>query len=339
MKPDREQVRKWKTILSPYFGADARRSAIQLTISAILFFGTWGAMLWSLEVSYWLTLVLAVFAAAFLMRLFMIQHDCGHGSFFRSQTLANAVGFIIGVLTLTPYHYWRKTHAIHHAHSGDLDLRSFGEIQTLTIDEYEALPPLKRLGYRVYRNPFVLFGPGAAFQFLIKHRYPWDVPREWKREWRSVWWTNLALVVVVAAAWLTIGLERFLLVQVPITLFACAMGVWLFYVQHQYEDAYWHRHVDWNYYDAALHGSSHLVLPKPLQWVTANIGLHHVHHLNSRIPNYRLQECHDENPELHEALRMTIRDGLKTLPLALWDEPRNQLISFREYHRRRTQVA
>ena len=331
MKPDREQVRKWKEILSPYWGADNRRSTIQLVISAVLFLGTWALMLWSLDVSYWLTVALAPFAAGFLMRLFMIQHDCGHGSYFKSQKLADAVGFVIGVLTLTPYHYWRKTHAIHHAHSGDLDLRSFGEIETLTIDEYESRTPFGQLFYRVYRNPIVLFGPGAAFQFLIKHRYPWDLPREWKREWRSVWLTNLALVAVVAVAWFTIGIERFLMVQVPITLFACALGVWLFYVQHQYEDAYWHRHVDWNYYDAALHGSSYLVLPKPLQWLTANIGLHHVHHLSSRIPNYRLERCHKENPELHAVTRMTILDGLKTLHLALWDESRNKLISFREY--------
>lgn len=336
MKPDREQVRRWKDILSPYFGADTWRSILQLTVSAGLFFGTWAVMLWSLDVHYGITLALAVLAAGFLMRLFMIQHDCGHGSYFKSQRAANAVGFVIGVLTLTPYHYWRKTHAIHHAHSGDLDLRSFGEIETLTIREYEALSPRQRLQYRVYRNPLILFGPGAAFQFLVKHRYPWDVPRQWKREWRSVWWTNVALAAVVALAWVTIGIERFLLVQAPITLFACAMGVWLFYVQHQYEEGYWHRHEDWNYYDAALHGSSFLVLPKPLQWLTANIGLHHVHHLSSRIPNYRLQRVHDENPELWEVTRMGILDGVKTLRLALWDERANRLISFSEYRRAQT---
>lgn len=333
MKPDREQVKKWKEILSPYFGPDNRKSAVQLTVSALLFFGTWALMYWSLGVSYYLTVALAIPAAGFLMRLFMIQHDCGHGAYFKSQKVANAVGFVIGVLTLTPYHYWRKTHAVHHAHSGDLDLRDFGEIMTLTIEEYEAQSPFKKFFYRVYRNPLVLFGPGAVFQFLIKHRYPWDVPREWKREWRSVWWTNLALATVVVVAFFTIGIERFLLVQVPITLFACALGVWLFYVQHQYEDAYWHRHEEWNYYDAGLHGSSFLQLPKPLQWLTANIGLHHVHHLSSRIPNYRLQRVHDENPELWEVTKMSMADGLKTLHLALWDPKGNRLISFREYRR------
>ena len=339
MSHDRAQAMKWKEILSPYFGADNQKSAVQLAVSAVLFFGTWVLMYWTLDVHYALTVALAIPAAGFLMRLFMIQHDCGHGSFFKSQKLANAVGFVIGVMTLTPYHYWRKTHAIHHAHSGDLDLRTFGEIETLTVEEFEALTPFKRLYYRVYRNPLVLFGPGAAFHFLFKHRYPWDVPRKWKREWRSVRWTNLALVGILVAAWATIGLQRFLMVQIPITLAACTMGVWLFYVQHQYEEAYWHRHVNWNYFDAGLYGSSFLVLPKPLQWLTANIGLHHVHHLNSRIPNYRLQKAHDENPELWEVHRLGIIDGIKTLPLALWDEPNNRLISFREYRNRRAASA
>lgn len=335
MKLDREQVERWRAILSPYFGPDHRRSAVQLVVTASLYAGSWALMLISLEVGYWLTLLLAVPTSAMLMRLFMIQHDCGHGSYFRSQKLADAVGFAIGVLALTPYHYWRKTHAIHHAHSGDLDLRTFGDISTKTVEEYEAMSRLQRLGYRIYRNPFVLFGPGAAFHFLVKHRFPWDIPRRWKREWRSVWWTNAALAGLLAAAWATTGLDRFLLVQLPVTLFACALGVWLFYVQHQFEEAYWHWHEDWNYYDAGLHGSSFLQLPKPLQWMTANIGLHHVHHLSSRIPNYRLQRCHDENRELWAVKRMTLFDSFKTLNLALWDEARQKLISFREYRRLR----
>ncbi len=185
----------------------------------------------------------------------------------------------------------------------------------------------------MYRNPIVLFGPGASFHFLVKHRFPWDIPRSWKREWRSVWWTNVVLVLVLVAAWFTIGIVPFLMVQVPITLVACALGVWLFYVQHQFEEGYYRWKVDWDYFDAGLHGSSHLVLPKPLQWMTANIGLHHVHHLSARIPNYRLQRCHDENPELWAVTKMTIKDALGTLWLALWDEERQKLISFREYRR------
>ena len=339
MKPDRARVQHWKRILSPYFGPSNRFSAWQMGYTAVLFAGAWALMYFSLAIGYWLTLILSVPTAGLLMRLFMFQHDCGHGSYFRSRRLACVTGSVIGVLTLTPYHYWRKTHAIHHAHSGDLDLRTFGDIVTITVREYEEMSWMQRLGYRFYRNPVVLFGPGAAFHFLVKHRFPWDVPRRWKREWRSVWWTNAAIAAILATAWLTIGIGPFLMIQLPVTLLACTFGVWLFYVQHQFEDAYWRWHEDWDYYDAALHGSSFLKLPRVLQWFTANIGLHHVHHLSARIPNYRLQRCHDENPELWKAPMMTLWDGLKTLRLSLWDEGRRKLISFREHRRLRTAAA
>jgi omega-6 fatty acid desaturase (delta-12 desaturase) len=242
---------------------------------------------------------------------------------------------VIGVLTLTPYQYWRKTHAYHHAHSGDLDFRGFGDIDTLTVREYLALPRRRRLAYRLYRHPLILLVVGPAFHFLVKHRYPWDIPRDWTQAWRSVWLTNLALVlVVIAMAW-TVGLGRFLLVQAPITLVTCALGVGLFYVQHQFEDTYWHRHEEWDFYDAALEGSSYLVLPRPLQWITANIGLHHVHHLSSRIPNYRLEEAMKANPDLQRVTRVTMRDSLSLLRLTLWDEERNRLIGFRHLRRLR----
>ena len=339
MKLDREQVQHWKKVLSPYFGPDDRRSAWQMGYTTVLFMGVWALMYWSLGVGYWLTLLLAFPTAGLLMRLFMFQHDCGHGSYFKSHRLACVAGSVIGVLTLTPYHYWRKTHALHHAHAGDLDLRSFGDITTVTVKEYEAMSSKQRSWYRLYRNPVFLFGFAAAFQFIVKHRFPWDVPKDWKREWKSVWWTNAALVTIIGGAWFTIGIGPLLMIQLPITLISCAIGVWLFYVQHQFEEAYWHRHEDWNYFDAGLHGSSFLKLPKVLQWFTANIGLHHVHHLSARIPNYRLQRCHDENPELWEAPRMTLWGGLKTLHLSLWDEGRRKLISFREYRRLQTAEA
>jgi omega-6 fatty acid desaturase (delta-12 desaturase) len=323
----------WKGVIAPFRGADTRRSILQLTLTAIAYFSLWGLMLVSLEVSYGLTLLLALPTAGFLMRLFMIQHDCGHGSYFRSRQARDAVGFCIGVLTLTPYQYWRRTHAYHHAHSGDLDFRGFGDIDTITVTEYRALPIGKRLGYRLYRHPVVLLGIGPLFHFLVKHRFPWDIPRSWTQAWASVWWTNLCLAGIWVVMAFTIGLERFLLVQAPITMLTCALGVWLFYVQHQFEDTYWHRHENWNYFDAALHGSSHLVLPKPLQWITASIGLHHVHHLNSQIPNYRLQECLDATPELQQATRITLRDGFRLLRLTLWDETRQRLIGFRELKR------
>ena len=325
-----DTARRWNELLAPYYGADRRRSMVQLALTATIFTGLWLGMLWSLQTGYWLTLLLAFPTAGFLMRLFIIQHDCGHGSFFKSQRVANAVGFVIGVLTLTPYHYWRRTHAYHHAHSGDLDFRGFGDIDTMTLREYMALPKSRRLAYRLYRNPLVMFLIGPLFHFIIKHRYPWDIPRSWTREWRSIWWTNLALVSVLVLAWLTIGLGPFLLIQIPVTVFSASLGVWLFYVQHQYETTYWDDHPHWDYFEAGLHGSSHLALPKPLQWLTGNIGLHHVHHISARIPNYNLPACLAATPELQTATRITIVDGIKTMALALWDEKHRQLIRFKD---------
>jgi len=333
MNPSRETVERWNRVLAPYFGPDTKRSVTQLVLTALAFVGLWAAMFWSLQVGYWLTLLLSIPTAGFLMRLFMIQHDCGHGSFLKSQKAADRIGFAIGVLVLTPYQYWRKTHAIHHAHSGDLDFRGFGDIETLTVREYRALSPFRKLGYRLYRSPIVLFGIGAAFHFIVKHRFPWDIPRTWKREWGSVWLTNLALAAIIVTMSLTLGLQRFLMVQVPLTLVSCSMGVWLFYVQHQFDETYWQRHEEWNYFEAGLRGSSYLTLPKPLQWLTAHIGLHHVHHLSARIPNYRLAKCHRENPELQAVTRMSLWKGIKSMVLTLWDEDNRRLISFRQFRR------
>ena len=332
--PDRAKVAFWNRNLSPYMGPETRRSLAQLLVSAGLFVLLWALAYQALDVGYWLTLLLAVPTAGFLMRLFMIQHDCGHGSFFRSRKARDIVGFWIGVLTLTPYAYWRKTHAYHHAHSGDLDHRGFGDIDTLTVKEYLALPRMGRFWYRLYRNPLFLFGIGATLHFVFVHRYPWTTPREWKGAWRSVWLTNLALAGIVAAMALTIGLKSFLMVHAPVVLVTCSTGVWLFYVQHQFENTYWHRQNDWDYYDAALEGSSFLDLPKPLQWLTANIGIHHVHHLNARIPNYRLEEAMKGVKELQSPTRVTIFDSLALVRLALWDEEKERLVRFRDVMKR-----
>lgn len=333
--PDRAKVAHWNAILRPYVGPDTRRSVVQLSVTAAGFVGCWILAWRALEVGWWATLLLALPTTGFLMRLFMIQHDCGHGSYFRSRAARDWVGRVIGVLLLTPYDYWRKTHAWHHAHSGDLDFRGFGDIDTLTVAEYRALSPARRVGYRLYRHPLMLLTVGPLFHFVIKHRYPWDLPREWRGAWRSVWWTNLALAGVVVAMGLWIGWKPFLMVQGPVTAFACALGVGLFYVQHQFENTYWHDHDEWDYYDASLHGSSHLVLPAPLQWMTASIGVHHVHHMSARIPNYRLQQAHDENPEFHVAQAITLRDAARLFRLALWDEEAGRLIGFRELRHRR----
>lgn len=293
-----------------------------------LFAAGWAAMLWSLGIHYGVTLALAVPTSGLLMRLFMIQHDCGHGSFFRSRRARDITGFCIGVATLVPYQYWRRTHAYHHAHSGDLDFRGFGDIDTITVREYRALPWLRRLGYRVYRHPVLLLGIGPLFHFVVKHRYPWDIPRSWKGAWASVWWTNLCIAAVLLLVAATIGIGNFLLIQLPITALTCSFGVLLFYVQHQFEDTYWDHHDEWDYFEASLLGSSHLVLPRPLQWITASIGIHHVHHLNALIPNYRLQECLDAVPELQHATQIGVGDAWRLLRLALWDEDGKRLVRF-----------
>ena len=328
----------WNALLAPYKQPSRWRSSFQVINTAVPFFIIWYVMFEMLDRGYWITLLLAVPAALFLIRLFVLQHDCGHGAFFRSHKANNILGFLIGVLTLVPYTYWRKTHAIHHATSGDLDHRAFGDIDTLTVREYLGLSKFQRLRYRMYRHPFVLLIVGPAYQFILKHRYPADAPRSWKREWASVHNTNLALLLIVTVMWLTIGIDRFLMVQLPITIISGSIGVFLFYVQHQYEDTYWRYHEVWDYYDAGLKGSSHYVLPKVFQWFTANIGLHHIHHVNSRIPNYRLQQCVDENPELQQVTQLRFRQSVRTLWMTLWDEDDRRLIGFRDLKRIRSRL-
>ena len=329
----------WPTLLAPYRFPSQLKSAWQLGSTAALLVVFWIAALWSLEIGYWLTLIMAVPAATMVIRLFMLQHDCGHGSFFRSQRLNDLVGSVIGVVTLVPYTYWRKTHALHHATAGNLDNRAFGDIDTLTVKEYLSRPWHKRMMYRLYRNPLVLLLIGPAWQFILKHRLPLDIPRSWKREWTSVHLTNLGLAVAVALMGWTVGLDRFLLVQLPVTLMAGAMGVYLFYVQHQYEDTYWRYKEAWNYFAAGLEGSSYLVMPKLLQWCTANIGLHHIHHVSSRIPNYNLQRAFDDIPALRRVTRLTLPQSVRTLWLTLWDEDERRLVRFGELRAIRDRIC
>lgn len=320
----------WNERLGPYKQPILWKSVFQLANSALIYLGLWAAMVWSLDVSYALTLMLALPTACMVMRLFIIQHDCGHGSFFRSSRANHIVGSILGVITLTPYHYWRRTHSIHHATSGDLDNREFGDIATLTVAEFKALSVWRRFGYRLYRNPLTLFVVGPFYQFVIKHRFPADTPTAWRKEWMSVIGTNLALALVITVTGFSLGFGRFVAVQLPITLLTGTIGVWLFYIQHQFEDTYWRKQPEWSPIDASLQGSSFYDLPRPLHWLSGNIGFHHIHHLASRIPNYRLREAMEEVPELHKVTRLGVWESLKTLRLRLWDEQNKKLVSFAE---------
>jgi omega-6 fatty acid desaturase (delta-12 desaturase) len=323
----------WNILLAPYKGADTRASLFHLLTGAALFVLGWVLMLKSLAIGYWLTWLLAVPMAGLLTRLFIFQHDCGHGSFFRSAAANRWVGAVLGVITLTPYQYWRRTHAIHHATSGDLDGREMGDINTLTVGEYLALSRWGKLCYRLYRNMAVLLVLGPLYQFVLKQRLPFDMPRGWRREWSSVLWTNVALAGVLVAMWATIGLGTFVAVHLPIVAISGAAGIWLFYVQHQFEDTYWENHPQWDFHRAGLEGSSYFDLPPLLHWFTGNIGYHHVHHLSSRIPSYRLRACMEGVPELQHVTRLTLLGSLRCARLKLWDPEQRRLIGFRELRR------
>jgi omega-6 fatty acid desaturase (delta-12 desaturase) len=322
--------RGWAPILAGYREPNCARSTVELIITSVPFVILWVLMWAALATGYWVGLLLAVPAAGFLVRLFMIQHDCGHGSFFRRRRANDWVGRIIGVLTLTPYDFWRHSHALHHANSGNLDHRGFGDVDTLTVREFLALSRWRQLMYRMYRNPIVMFGIGPMYLFVLQHRLPAGLMRSSWRFWLSTMATNLAIAVLAATMIWLVGLGPFLLIQMPITLLAASIGVWLFYIQHQFEDTFWARAGGWNFHDAALHGSSHYDLPSVLRWFTANIGVHHVHHLCSRIPYYRLPQVLLDHPELAAVGRLTLRESVQCARMVLWDERRRRLISFRE---------
>ncbi|NWG25549.1 MAG: fatty acid desaturase [Pseudorhodoplanes sp.] len=329
--PAAPEARAWTKLLSRYRAPHDGRSLVEIAITflplAALWALTWTALYFG---QYWLSLLLAVPAAGFLVRLFMIQHDCGHGSFFRRRAANDWTGRIIGVLTLTPYDFWKRSHAIHHASSGHLDRRGIGDIDTLTVAEYRALSRLGRLRYRLYRHPFVMFAFGPAYLFLLQQRLPIGFMRGGWGPWLSTMTTNLAVAAIAAVLISFIGLKALLLVHLPIVLLAGSAGVWLFYVQHQFEATRWDREPDWRRHEAALHGSSHYDLPPVLRWFTANIGVHHVHHLCSGIPYYRLPRALRDYPELKGIGRLTLIESLRCVRLVLWDEQARRLISFRE---------
>jgi omega-6 fatty acid desaturase (delta-12 desaturase) len=316
----------WKQVVAGYQTPDLRRSLWQVANTVIPYFVLWYLMYRSLEVSYWLTLALAIPASGFLVRAFIIFHDCGHGSFFKSKTANHALGFMLGILTFTPYYHWRHDHSLHHASAGDLDRRGKGDVWTMTVSEYQEASGWKRLIYSIYRHPVFMFGFGSWLTFLVFARIP--NPSFPARERNSVHWTNLALVVLITLMSFLVGLKAYLLVQLPIILPASVAGVWLFYVQHQFEDVVWERHENWDYVGAALVGSSYYKLPRLLQWFTGNIGVHHIHHLSPRIPNYYLERCQKENPIFQNVKPLTLLKSLRSLNLRVWDEDRRRLVGF-----------
>ena len=330
-----ESASSWSKILARYRSPRTGRSLVELAVTIGPFVALWLLTWLGLYFGYWISLLLVVPAAGFLVRLFMIQHDCGHGSFFRSKWLNDWIGRVLGVLTFTPYDFWRHTHAVHHASSGHLGRRGMGDIDTLTVGEYLALPWWGKLRYRLYRHPLVMFGLGPIYMFLLQHRLPVGLMRDGWRPWLSTMLTNLAIAMIAEVLIYFIGIKAFLLVHLPITLLAGAAGVWLFYVQHQFEDTVWADDRAWNRHEAALHGSSHYDLPGVLRWFTANIGVHHVHHLSSGIPFYRLRDVLRDHPELGSVGRLTLWLCLGCIRLALWDEAQRKLISFRELRRSR----
>ncbi|BAT61873.1 fatty acid desaturase [Variibacter gotjawalensis] len=316
--------------LSKYREPSHWRSSAEIVTTFVLFAVIWATMLVSLYAGYWIALVLALPAAGLLVRLFLIQHDCGHGSLFSSRTANDWVGRIIGVFTLTPYGFWRRAHGLHHASAGNLDRRGIGDIDTLTVAEYLSLSNGRRRRYRIYRHPLVMFGIGPAYLFLFRHRIPLGLMRAGWQPWASALATNVSIATLSALLIWLVGIGPFLLVQLPITLIAASIGVWLFYVQHQFEDTHWSRDGIWNFHHAGLHGSSHYDLPSVLRWFTANIGAHHVHHMCSKIPFYRLPEVLRDHPQLISTGRLTLLQSFRCVDKVLWDESSRKLISFRE---------
>jgi omega-6 fatty acid desaturase (delta-12 desaturase) len=322
-KPD------WYESTANYMLPNRSKAARQVLNTFIPYGILWALMVYTLSqgYSYWLTLALAMAAGVMLVRVFIIFHDCCHGSFFASKRANRIMGYISGILTFTPYEDWRRAHAIHHSTAGDLDRRGIGDITMLTVEEYRAATKWKKFAYRFYRNPFVMFGLGPTYLFLVTFRFSQKGAR--KHERNSVLFTNLALLAILGIAGMTIGLGTYLVIQLPVMVIAGAIGVWLFYIQHDFEGVYWARHKDWDHMRASLEGSSYYKLPPILQWFSGNIGLHHIHHIRPRIPNYNLQQCYNDTPPLQKIIPLTISKSLKSPWLNLWDEKNHTLVSFR----------
>ena len=318
----------WRESLAPYAKPDLRRSAFDIATSVLAYLALTAVMYAALDVSHLLVVFLAVPAAGFLVRTFVVFHDCAHGSFLPWRRANHWLGIACGLIVYSPFHIWRHEHAVHHASAGDLDRRGRGDVETLTVAEWVALSRSKRLAYRTFRNPLVMLGLGPIWALMIAPRL---VPRSARARFgRTIIATNIALAALLAGLCALVGWQAVLVVQLPTAMLAGAAGIWMFYVQHQFEDVYWERKEDWSYAEAALRGSSYLKLPRLLQFFTGSIGLHHVHHLSARIPNYNLQRAHDENPVFHDVPRLNCWDGVRALRLKLYDEDRGRMVTFRQ---------
>lgn len=321
-------AQEWVSELAKYRNPSTRRSVLELVVTLVPFVLLWILAWVALSISYWLAFGIAVLNGLFLVRIFVIQHDCGHASFFNNRTAQDWVGRVLGVLTLTPYDVWKRTHTMHHSHHGNLDHRGIGDVMTLTVAEYRARSRFGRLMYRLYRHPLVLFVLGPSYLFILQNRLPMGLSG-W-RYWISAMGTNAVIAILVALMIWMGGFMPLLLIYLPTSVIAGTVGVWLFYVQHQFEETHWAKSEGWQLHEAALEGSSHYILPQPLRWMTANIGIHHVHHLYSRIPFYRLPEVLRDHAHLAEAQRLTILQSLRSVKLHLWDEETRRLITFRQ---------
>jgi acyl-lipid omega-6 desaturase (Delta-12 desaturase) len=318
----------WMQIISRYNFPDPIKSWWQIINSVVPYIVIWYLMYLSLNISYWLTLFLSVIAAGFMTRIFIIFHDCGHGSFFKSKRYNTIVGIITGLMVFTPYHKWHHEHHIHHNTVGNLDSRGVGDVLTLTVDEYMSLSKWERFKYRFYRNPGFLFGLAPMLSFLIGNRLTKKYMNFVQRMYVHL--TSLGVIAITVLLILAMGWKAYLLIQIPVLLIASTEGIWLFYIQHQYEDVSWVHSDKWDYHDQALLGSSFYKLPGILRWFTGNIGFHHIHHLSPRIPNYKLPKCHYQNPSLQNVIKITLFSGFKALKLRLWSEEAHKMVSFKE---------
>lgn len=340
--PPKANKRPWAKRLAPYRQARNGRAFFELALTVVLFAAAWAGSFALSVVAWWLAPLAMIPAAFLLVRLFIIQHDCGHGAMFSGRKLNTHIGRLLGVLTMTPYEYWRHSHAVHHAHSGNLDQRGIGDVPTLTVTEYKAKGPIGKALYRLVRHPLALFGVGPSLVFILQQRLPVMYMKKGWKYWASAMYTNLGIAVLALLIGPFIGFLTYFAIMLPIVAGAATVGVWLFYVQHQFEDTDWERTGDWAHEPIALQGSSYYALPKPLMWLTGNIGIHHVHHMSSGIPFYRLTEVMRDYPELEDTSRLTLWQSFKCARLKLWDEAGKQMVTFKQARamaRAKTMVA